>query len=39
MSEKTKIDWCDSTINFWSGCEKVSPEDDLRVRQWPESRR
>lgn len=25
MSEKTKIDWCDSTINFWSGCEKVSP--------------
>ena len=25
MSEKTKIDWCDSTINFVSGCEKVSP--------------
>lgn len=25
MSEKTKIDWCDSTINFVSGCEKISP--------------
>lgn len=24
MSEKTKIAWCDSTINFWSGCTKVS---------------
>ena len=25
MSEKTKIEWCDSTLNFWSGCTKVSP--------------
>lgn len=25
MSEKTNIAWCDSTINFWSGCTKVSP--------------
>jgi protein gp37 len=25
MSEQTKIQWCDSTINFWSGCTKVSP--------------
>ena len=25
MSEKTKIAWCDSTLNFWSGCTKVSP--------------
>lgn len=24
MSEKTKIAWCDSTVNFWSGCTKVS---------------
>jgi protein gp37 len=25
MSEQTKISWCDSTINFWRGCTKVSP--------------
>ena len=24
MSERTKIDWCDSTVNFFSGCTKVS---------------
>lgn len=24
MSEQTKIQWTDSTINFWSGCTKVS---------------
>jgi len=24
MSEKTEISWCDSTVNFWSGCTKVS---------------
>ena len=24
MSEQTKIAWCDSTVNFWSGCTKVS---------------
>lgn len=25
MSENTKIEWCDHTINFWWGCTKVSP--------------
>lgn len=25
MSEQTKIQWADSTLNFWSGCTKVSP--------------
>jgi protein gp37 len=25
MGSKTNISWCDSTINFWSGCTKVSP--------------
>lgn len=25
MSKNTKIQWCDSTVNFWSGCTKVSP--------------
>lgn len=24
MSEKSKISWCDSTVNFWEGCTKVS---------------
>lgn len=24
MSEKINISWCDSTINFWTGCTKVS---------------
>lgn len=24
MSEQTKIAWCDSTLNFWQGCTKVS---------------
>lgn len=25
MAENTKIEWCDHTVNFWWGCEKVSP--------------
>lgn len=25
MSEKTNISWCDSTVNWWPGCTKVSP--------------
>lgn len=25
MAENTKIEWTDHTINFWWGCEKVSP--------------
>lgn len=24
MSKRTNIEWCDSTVNFWSGCAKVS---------------
>lgn len=24
MGKSTKISWCDSTINFWQGCHKVS---------------
>jgi len=25
MSKETNISWCDSTLNFWWGCTKVSP--------------
>lgn len=25
MAESTKISWCDSTANFWTGCTKISP--------------
>lgn len=25
MAEETKISWCNSTVNFWWGCTKVSP--------------
>lgn len=25
MSDHTNIEWADSTVNFWSGCTKVSP--------------
>lgn len=25
MGAQTLIGWCDSTVNFWSGCTKVSP--------------
>lgn len=30
MSEQTKIQWCDSTINFWSGCTMVRIEGGLK---------
>lgn len=25
MSEATKIEWCDATVNIWQGCEKIAP--------------
>lgn len=25
MGVESKIQWCDHTVNFWTGCEKVSP--------------
>ena len=25
MSDHTKIEWADATVNFWWGCSKVSP--------------
>ena len=25
MGENTKIEWCDATLNFWIGCEKIAP--------------
>lgn len=28
MSEKSKIEWCDSTFNPWIGCTKISPGCD-----------
>lgn len=28
MAERTKIEWCDSTFNPWTGCTKVSPGCD-----------
>ena len=28
MSENTKIEWCDSTFNPWTGCTKVGPGCD-----------
>ena len=28
MSENTKIEWCDATVNWWAGCTKVSPACD-----------
>lgn len=28
MSDKTNIEWCDSTFNPWMGCTKVSPACD-----------
>ncbi|MEL7281320.1 MAG: hypothetical protein AAGK79_13250 [Pseudomonadota bacterium] len=27
MTTQTKIEWCDFTVNFWEGCQKVGPED------------
>jgi len=28
MSENTKIEWCDATVNHWAGCTAVSPACD-----------
>lgn len=28
MAENSKIAWCDHTMNFWLGCQKVSPACD-----------
>lgn len=28
MSERTNIQWCDSTRNFWTGCTKIGPGCD-----------
>jgi len=28
MADKTNIEWCDSTVNPWTGCTKVSPGCD-----------
>lgn len=28
MADRTKIEWCDSTFNPWTGCTKVSPGCD-----------
>ncbi len=25
MGELSKIQWCDATVNFWMGCQKISP--------------
>lgn len=25
MAETSAIEWCDATVNFWSGCTEVSP--------------
>lgn len=35
MSEKSKIEWCDSTFNPWTGCTKVSPGcDHCYAERW-----
>ncbi len=28
MIDQTKIEWCDFTVNFWEGCQKVGPGCD-----------
>lgn len=28
MAENSKIEWCDHTMNFWIGCQEVSPACD-----------
>lgn len=28
MTNQTKIEWCDFTVNFWEGCQKVGPGCD-----------
>lgn len=41
MSEHTKIAWCDSTVNFWRGCDKMSLDHPKggNPSEWPEDLR
>lgn len=35
MGQNTKIAWCHSTMNFWVGCEKISPAcDSCYAESW-----
>lgn len=35
MAERSAIEWCDATVNFWWGCTKVSPGcDNCYAEDW-----
>ncbi|MGK9200448.1 DUF5131 family protein [Sinorhizobium meliloti] len=35
MAERSAIEWCDATVNFWWGCTKVSPGcDHCYAEEW-----
>lgn len=37
MGANTKIEWCDHTVNFWLGCQKVGPGcDHCYAEAWAE---
>lgn len=37
MAEVTEISWCDHTLNFWIGCQRVSPAcDHCYAETWAE---
>lgn len=39
MAERSAIEWCDATVNFWWGCTKVSPGcDNCYAEEWNEFR-
>ncbi len=38
MGADTKIQWCDATVNFWSGCTKVSAGCDFCYAEKMEKR-